>query len=179
MIKKVKTLVLVLLISNSFIFSQELINVNSVTAKATFNYLSEETSGEIENISAKILIDTNDLSNSLIEGKANINFLSTSNGLRDKHLKSKTYFNIKEYAEIEFKSNEIIITKTFNDSIAPIITKGTLQMKGFKKEITFRLFYSDKTITLKSEIYADDFGVAIKPDRENSLVTIEIIIDRE
>ena len=51
-------------------------------------------------------------------------------------------------------------------------------MKGFKKTVIFDLYYSEDSVKLKSKIYADDFGVAIKPGRENSLVEVEIIIER-
>ena len=178
MINKLKSLVIVSLISSTSIFCQNLLDVNSVTAIAAFNYVSEDTKGEIKNISAKIIIDTNDLQNSTIEGKANINFISTSNAIRDKHLKSKTYFYIKEYPEIEFKSDEITLNNISNDTIAPITSKGNLYLKGFKKPMVFDLFYTKEKVTLKAKMYADDFGVAVKPGRENSLVEIEITIER-
>jgi len=178
MIQSFKLLSVLFLISYSSLFSQNLLDLNSNDAKVFFTYVSEETKGEISNVTAKISIDSSKVLNSIIEGKLDISNLTTSNGIRDKHLKSKTYFHIKEYPEIEFKSQEIIFNKNSNDTIAPITCKGTLFMKGFKKTVIFDLYYSEDSVKLKSKIYADDFGVAIKPGRENSLVEVEIIIER-
>jgi len=177
MTKLFKILFVTLLFSYSSLFSQNLLELNSNNAKVLFTYVSEETKGEISNVTAKIIIDSSNVSNSIIEGELDINNLTTSNGIRDKHLKSKTYFHTKEYPKIKFKSQDVIINKSSNDSIAPISCKGTLYMKGFKKKVTFNLYYSENSVKLTSNIYADDFGIAIKPGRENSLVEVEIIIE--
>lgn len=177
MTKLFKILFVTLLFSYSSLFSQNLLELNSNNAKVLFTYVSEETKGEISNVTAKFIIDSSNVSNSIIEGELDINNLTTSNGIRDKHLKSKTYFHTKEYPKIKFKSQEVIINKSSNDSIAPISCKGTLYMKGFKKTVTFNLYYSENSVKLTSNIYADDFGIAIKPGRENSLVEVEIIIE--
>ena len=177
MTKLFKILFVTLLFSYSSLFSQNLLELNSNNAKVLFTYVSEETKGEISNVTAKIIIDSSNVSNSIIEGELDINNLTTSNGIRDKHLKSKTYFHTKEYPKIKFKSQEVIINKSSNDSIAPISCKGTLYMKGFKKKVTFNLYYSENSVKLTSNIYVDDFGIAIKPGRENSLVEVEIIIE--
>lgn len=176
--KLIKILLVILIFSYSSLYSQNFLELNSNNAKVLFTYVSEETKGEISNVTAKIIIDSSNVSNSIIEGELDISNLTTSNGIRDKHLKSKTYFHIKEYPKVKFKSQEIIINKSSNDSIAPISCKGILYMKGFKKLVTFDLYHSENSVKLTSKIYADDFGVAIKPGKENSLVEVEIIIEK-
>ena len=90
MIQSFKLLSVLLLISYSSLFSKNLLDLNSNDAKVLFTYVSEETKGEISNVTAKISIDSSNVLNSIIEGKLDISNLTTSNGIRDKHLKSKT-----------------------------------------------------------------------------------------
>ena len=159
-------------------FSQTTIKSESTDAVAHFNYISEETKGELNNVKCSVSIDTLNIKNSKAEGVAQVDFISTSNAVRDKHLKSKTYFNLKLFPEITFNANEFVLTKSENDSIAPVKCKGTLILKGFKKPVTFDVYFTETKIIFKTEIYADDFGVAIKPGKENSLVELEIITER-
>jgi polyisoprenoid-binding protein YceI len=162
----------------NYSFSQTTIKSESTDAIVHFNYISEETKGEINKIKCSISIDTLNIKNSKAEGIAQVDFISTSNAVRDKHLKSKTYFNLKLFPEITFSANEFILTKSDNDTIALVKCKGTLILKGFKKPLTFDVYFTETQIIFKTEIYADDFGIAIKPGKENSLVELEIITER-
>jgi len=119
-------------------------------------------------------LNESNTSDSRINGIALVDNLSTGNPMRDKHLKTKTYFNLKEFTEIKFSSNDIHFNQDSNDTTAWIVCKGTLELKGFKKEVVFKGFKSENKLVLKSEIYVDDFGLSIKKGRETSLVTIEI-----
>jgi polyisoprenoid-binding protein YceI len=171
----------------NYSFSQTTIKSESTDAVAHFYYISEQTKGEINNVKCSVSIDTLNIKNSKAEGVAQVDLISTSNAVRDKHLKSKTYFNLKLFPEITFSANEFVLTKSKNDSIvlvkptdliAPVKCKGVITLKGFKKPITFDVFFTDTQIIFKTLIYADDFGVAIKPGKENSLVELEITTER-
>lgn len=154
-------------------FSQNELSIQSDSTTANFYYVSEETAGTISN--CKINIQISDQPNGInsISGSAQIDNLSTNNTVRDKHLKSKTYFNIKGFPEIKFSSNDFhIITSEEKEEWATC--KGILELKGFKKEVIFKIYKGNNKLTFKTEVYADDFGVAIKKGRENSLVNIEI-----
>ena len=54
------------------------------------------------------------------------------------------------------------------------VVNGTINLKGFNKPAKFVITTENGDLILTSSIYADDFGVAIKKGRENSLVTIEM-----
>ncbi len=154
-------------------FCQNELSIQSDSTTANFYYVSEETAGTISN--CKINIQISDLPNGTnsISGNAQIDNLSTNNPVRDKHLKSKTYFNIKGFPEIKFSSNDFhIIASEEKEEWATC--KGILELKGFKKEVIFKIYKNDNKLIFKTEVYADDFGVAIKKGRENSLVNIEI-----
>ena len=111
-----------------------------------------------------------DLATSKIEGKADVNSLSTGNPARDKHLKSKTYFNVGEFPIIKFTSNSIKLVGDHYEA------SGTINMKGFTKPVVFTIMVSGQTLTLTTSIFADDFGLAIKKGKETSVVEIEVVL---
>ena len=127
--------------------SAQSVKVNSKESVINFIYLSEETKGSFSNVTAVVDLNLENLSTSTIFGEADVVTISTGNGARDKHLKSKTYFNASAFPKITFKSKAIV-----------------------KVEII------GETIVLKTSVYADDFGVAIKKGRELSLVELEIVL---
>jgi len=63
--------------------------------------------------------------------------INTNQADRDKHLKSKDFFDAEKHSEIQFKSNNI--TKTGNNDYE---AKGQFTMGGITKEISLKL--SDK-----------------------------------
>ena len=75
MTKLFKILFVTLLFSYSSLFSKNLLELNSNNAKVLFTYVSEETKGEISNVTAKISIDSSNVLNSIIEGKLDISNL--------------------------------------------------------------------------------------------------------
>ena len=89
----------------SFVNAQTF-KIDTKEAVVNFNYLSEETKGTISNVSATIDLNLANLSSSKIYGSADITSLSTGNVARDKHLKSKTYFDAKAFPTMSFKSTE-------------------------------------------------------------------------
>lgn len=145
-------------------------NIDTDAAVVNFNYLSEETTGTITNVTATIKLNLLDLATSKIEGKADVNSLSTGNPARDKHLKSKTYFNVGEFPIIKFTSNSIKLVGDHYEA------SGTINMKGFTKPVVFTIMVSGETLTLTTSIFADDFGLAIKKGKETSVVEIEVVL---
>ena len=71
--------------------SAQSVKVNSKESVINFNYLSEETKGSFSNVTAVVDLNLENLSTSTIFGEADVVTISTGNGARDKHLKSKTY----------------------------------------------------------------------------------------
>ena len=148
--------------------------IDTKEAVVNFNYLSEETKGTISNVSATIDLNLANLSSSKIYGSADITSLSTGNVARDKHLKSKTYFDAKAFPTMSFKSTEFKVEPATDTQKEQTVVNGTINLKGFNKPAKFVITTENGDLILTSSIYADDFGVAIKKGRENSLVTIEM-----
>jgi polyisoprenoid-binding protein YceI len=145
-------------------------NIDTETAVINFNYLSEETTGTITNVTASIKLNLLELATSKIEGTADVTTLSTGNLARDKHLKSKTYFNVVAFPTIKFTSSSI---KQVGDHYE---ATGIVNMKGFSKPVTFIINIKDETLVLTTTIFADDFGLAIKKGKETSVVEIEVVL---
>ncbi len=145
-------------------------NIDTHEAVINFNYLSEETTGSITNVTASINLNLLDLAASKIEGKADVNSLSTGNIARDKHLKSKTYFNVAAFPIIKFTSSSI---KQVEDHYE---ATGTINMKGFTKPAVFTIIVKEGSLVFTTSIFADDFGLAIKKGKETSVVEIEVVL---
>ena len=154
-------------------FSQNF-KVDTKDAVVNFNYVSEETKGTFSGVSVTIDLNLLNLASSKIYGSANIESISTGNAGRDKHLKSKTYFNTKLFPTMSFKSTDFKIEPADETHKEQTVVNGILNLKGFNKPAKFIITTENGDSILTTSIYADDFGVAIKKGRENSLVTIEM-----
>lgn len=150
------------------VYSQ--MKLNTENARVKFDYIDEKTEGELTGVKANIELNPADPSKSIVSGSVNVNTLTTGNKLRDKHLKSKDYFDAKSYPKMKFQSSEVTMSNG-NYRI-----KGTLQIKDISKEVTFDATFTEEDLILATQIYAYDFDVAIKKKRERSKVEIKVII---
>lgn len=158
----------------SFSFFGQTFKIDTKNATVNFNYVSEETKGTFTGVTANIDLNLLNLSSSKIYGSADITSISTGNVARDKHLKSKTYFNAKMFPTMSFKSTDFKVEPATETQKEQTVVNGILNLKGFNKPVKFIITTENGDLILTSSIYADDFGVAIKKGRENSLVTIEM-----
>ena len=144
--------------------------LNTDNARAKFDYIDEKTEGVLTGVKAEILLNAKDPAKSKVLGDVNVNTLTTGNKLRDKHLKSKDYFDSKNYPKMKFRSSEVTMSNG-NYRI-----KGTLEIKDISKEVTFDVTFTEEELILATDIYAYDFDIAIKKKRERSKVEINVII---
>ncbi len=150
-------------------FSQDL-TIDTENAIVSFVFVNDNTEGTINDISASIHLNVSDLSKSVVSGTANVDSLSTGNKGRDKHLKSADFFDAEKYPTMKFTSSEIV--KDGDNFIA----KGTLTIKDVTQEVTFTLKMDDGSMVFETTIYASDFDVAVKKDREKNKVTIKVVV---
>ena len=73
---------------------------------------------------------------SKLDVKIDANSINTNEADRDKHLRSKDFFNVEKYAQIRFKSS-----KSQVKSKKPVDLRGELSMVGKKKPLTFDIDY--------------------------------------
>ncbi|MBL4862494.1 MAG: YceI family protein, partial [Crocinitomicaceae bacterium] len=109
-----------------------------------------------------------DLAHSNVKGSVQVSTLNTGNSGRDKHLKSADFFDIEKYPVMKFESNAI------KKEGAMYSGKGALTIKGVTKVVTFIIDASETEIVFYTEIFASDFGVGVKKEREKNKVTVEV-----
>ncbi len=123
--------------------------------------------GEFSEFSGTIKLDENNKL-SQIDGIVSIDSINTQDEERDNHLKADDYFNLRGFPNIIFKTSEI----------TGDIIKAIVNIKGIKKELTFKISKlsvskSNVSFTLtsivdrqqfmlngsKSGLFADNIGV--------------------
>ncbi|WP_437398659.1 YceI family protein [Flagellimonas lutimaris] len=135
--KKLLKSVLFLLVINvaSVSFGQETvwkIDPSHSTMGFSIDHLVvSETVGEFKDYTVTIISDKEDFTDAKINVIIQTSSIDTEDNDRDKHLKSKDFFNVEKYPQIEFKSMEF--TKKPNGEY---ILVGTLQMHGITKKVT-------------------------------------------
>lgn len=149
--------------------SQE-VKVDTKSASVSFNFVKDNTTGTIDDITASIQLNPSDLGKSVIIGSANVAALNTGNNGRDKHLKSKDFFNAEKYPTMKFTSSEI----TGNGE--NFSAKGSLTIKDVTKEVIFSVTMEGKNMVFETTIYSSDFGVSVKKGREKNKVTVKVIV---
>ncbi len=145
------------------------LQLDTEKAKVSFVFVSEGVEGSVSGIDATLSLNLSDLSNSSVEGSAKVATLTTGNKMRNKHLKSKEYFDAENYPKMSFKSSSVI--KKGEEYFA----KGTLTIKGVSVEVTFKMMMKDSVLVMTATINASDFGVSPKkPEKSQVDITIEV-----
>ncbi|MDR3614361.1 MAG: YceI family protein [Candidatus Obscuribacterales bacterium] len=95
--------------------------------------LGLNTSGTFSNITGDVIYSgaAEGLSSAHVIAKVPVVSLNTKNDMRDKHLKSKDFFNVKEFPLAEFRSTEVKETKNGHFQIV-----GTLLLHGVNQSVT-------------------------------------------
>ena len=105
-----------------------------------------------------------------INGSVDVSTLETGNKMRDKHLKSKDYFEAEKFPTISFKSKGV---KKENDNFVIV---GILKIKDVEREEKFTLSISNGKLVFKGSMNSADYGIMKKKKREDSQVDITIEI---
>ena len=144
------------------------IKLDTDKASVDFIFLADNTKGTLSNVETVITLNWSDLAHSNVKGSVQVSTLNTGNSGRDKHLKSADFFDIEKYPVMKFESNAI------KKEGAMYSGKGALTIKGVTKAVTFIIDASETEIVFYTEIFASDFGVGVKKEREKNKVTVEV-----
>ena len=162
-----KTIFAILLLFPMISVAQQF-DVNTTKGSASFTY-ADGTEGTLSNVSATIQFDLSKLSAGSITGSVDVSTLDTKNNLRNKHLKSKDFFDVENYPKMTFKS-------TFISEEKGVYTiKGKLTIKATTKEVTFTAKSKDGKLVFEGFIYGFDFDVA--PSKKRDKTGIDILIE--
>lgn len=158
-----------LIFQSSLGFSQE-VKLDTEKASVSFEFVSGKTKGTIDDISASIQFNSEDLTKSVITGSANVEALTTGNNGRDKHLKSDDYFDVEHFPTMKFTSTSISA-----DGLN-FTAKGTLTIKDVTKDVAFTVTIEGGSMIFEATIYSSDFGISIKKGREKNKVTVKVTV---
>lgn len=98
-------------------------------------YMGSSVEGKFERFTLDIQWNSSNPTTSVVSGIVYAESINTGIALRDRHLKSSSYFHISKFPEISFTSTKI--EKTESQRVYKIT--GLLSIKGIKKEHTFTM----------------------------------------
>ena len=167
-------LVVALVLACSHVFAEpEAYRIDDTHSFANWSirHVASKTSGTFSDVTGKILIDRDNLTNSSVEAKINMLSVNSSHAKRDKHIKEKDYLDVEKFAEMTFASKKIEATSNTEG-----VMTGVLTMHGITKEMTFPFkvlgFGTDPWggyrtgFEAKTSLKASDFGFGwgLKPN---------------
>lgn len=98
--------------------------------------LIAEVEGKFTSFHGTVLSDKTDFTDAKINFSVNVNSLNTNNGMRDKDLKSESFFDVKNYPHITF------VCTTLNKlSENDYELTGKLSIHGISRDVKFKVDY--------------------------------------
>ena len=165
-----KSITFLVLFCASFSGFGQVFNLDLSKSKVSFYFHGEKVNGSVSGLKAKVNINKDKPELSEISGSVDVNTLETGNKMRDKHLKSKDYFEAEKFPVMTFKSKGI---KKENDGY---VVLGLVKIKDTEREEKFTLSISNGQLIFKGSINSADYGIMKKKKREDSQVDITIEI---
>src|SRR6266568_1041485 len=94
------------------------------------------TRGRFTKLSGRLHIDEQNPAKSWVEAQVEANSIDTRNKLRDAHLRSAAFFDVKKYSAITFTSTKVEHAGGQNYRVT-----GNLTLHGVSRPITFDVVY--------------------------------------
>lgn len=108
------------------------IDATHSSVKFSIRHFVAKTTGSFPAFEGTIVVDKNDMTQSLIVATIDVPTINTANEKRDSHLQEDDYFNTKEYSKISFKSTQWAEAEGKNK----YTVTGNLTMRGVTKPVT-------------------------------------------
>lgn len=156
---------LILSITGSITFSQTTYSFDKSHARLSFSALHfgiSHVEGNFKNFDATLQSSKEDFSDAVIEVKADVNSINTENDMRDKDLKSESWFDVVKYPNITFKSTAFKKQKDNN-----YLLEGNITIKGTTMPIKFNVIYNGKTQNPYFKKYMYGFTITGKLNRKD------------
>lgn len=127
----------------------------------SIRFSGKKVQGTFSGLTGQVSFDPNKLVRSSMDVQVNTATIRTGNSLRDKHARSKDWFDVKQYPQIAF------ISKSFREATegnsAQYVVTGTLYMHGKEKEIdipfTFNTSGATGVFEGRFQVNRKDFGI--------------------
>ena len=136
--------------------------------------------GRFKTARGRFYIDEQHLTHSWVEAEVEAASIDTHNWLRDAHLRSAAFFDVKQYPRLTFQSTQI---EQVSDQI--YLVTGNLTLHGVRCPITFEVTYrgqqtgtSERVLLHASAtLNRHDFGVSRGRLAAGALVSIELELE--
>ena len=112
-----------------------------------------DPTGEFTGLNGTIVIDEKNLAASKFDMSIDVASINTGNGMKNTHAKSAIWFDAEKYPTVNFTSSNISKTASGYEA------KGTLEIKGVKKDFTMPFTFANNTFTSTFEVNRLDFGI--------------------
>lgn len=140
------------------------------------------TRGHFNTFRGQLHLDEQNPANSWVEAEVDATSIDTHNKLRDAHLRSAKFFEVKQYPTIAFHSTHVEQVGGQHYQVT-----GNLTLHGVTKFITFDVEYRGQStmgmradLTAKAQINRNDFGLGRGAGVQfaaSPMVTIEIDLE--
>jgi polyisoprenoid-binding protein YceI len=112
-----------------------------------------DPAGEFTGLKGTIIFDEKNLPASKFDVTIDAKSINTGNGMKNTHANSANWFDTEKYPTISFTSSSITKTAAGYDA------KGTMEIKGVKKDFTIPFTFANNTFTSNFEVNRLDFGI--------------------
>ncbi len=161
---------LFLLTSSTLSLTAQELKIDESNASIDFVFVDDDVDGTLSDFNFNGTIDLSDLEASKFSGSVLMESLDTDNWFRDRHLRSKKYFNNKGHPRMTFKSNSVTATDH------EFVVSGDLTIKGISKPVSFTFTKLPGKLRGTSVINASDFDILIHNEIERNMVNITITL---
>jgi polyisoprenoid-binding protein YceI len=135
-----------------------------------FSSATGNPEGIFKTITGDIQFDDNDLASSKCDLTIDVNSINTGNGMKNKHAKSKKWFDADNYPNIEFKSAKFSKTET------GFTVTGMMKMHGVEKEMTLPFTLSNNVFKSTFSINRIDFKIGEPMKKVSDEIKLEVSI---
>jgi len=145
--KKINTLLAMLLFAAGSAFAQTTWTIDKAHSKIGFNVTHmavSEVEGNFKDFDASLVSKSEDFNGAEVTFTAKTASIDTDIERRDNHLRSPDFFDAEKYPEISFKGN-------LNKKGGKFVLKGDLTMHGVTKPVEFDVTYGGTIDTGKGE----------------------------
>jgi polyisoprenoid-binding protein YceI len=136
--------------------------------------------GRFKTVRGRFHIDEQHLTQSWVEAEVEAASIDTHNRLRDAHLRSASFFDVKQYPKITFQSTQI---EQVSDQTYQVT--GNLTLRGVTRPITFEVTHQEEPSDSSARAYLrasamlnrHDFGVSQGRMVVGALVSIALELE--
>lgn len=105
----------------------------------SIKFSGKKVSGTFSGLQGKIIFNSDDLTNSIIDVSVDASTINTGSSTKDKHAKDEDWFDVSKYPSINFSSS------SFKKSNNNTIVIGILELHGIKKEVQIPFKFSQSS----------------------------------